>query len=177
MVIQTTFIMMKAIIYLRRQQKVKWCLQSFSNLESVCTSTGAVRDTDNIAIPARFVDIGVDNAPASEKVFSQWSCKQFVWQWVGYIRNLRQEPVEWIKGRASNIFIISNSFEVDCLPVIWFNLSFGALEWFNYVYHWSKGWWQTCNHSDGLKNGGGDSVHRSWIAEKDDIYSGFLQPL
>ena len=34
-----------------------------------CT-IGAVLDTDDIAIPARFVDIGVDNAPApSEKVF------------------------------------------------------------------------------------------------------------
>ena len=62
MVIQTPFTMMKAIIYLRRQQKVKWCLQSFSNLLSV---TGAVLDTDNdIAIPAGFVDICVGNAPA-----------------------------------------------------------------------------------------------------------------
>jgi len=30
-----------------------------------CT-TGAVLDTDDIAIPTRFVDIAVDNAPASE---------------------------------------------------------------------------------------------------------------
>ncbi len=36
-----------------------------------CTTIGAVLDTEDIAIPARFVDIGVDNAPASEKVFPQ----------------------------------------------------------------------------------------------------------
>ena len=34
-----------------------------------CTTGGAVLDTDDIAIPARFVDIGVDNSPASEKDF------------------------------------------------------------------------------------------------------------
>jgi hypothetical protein len=36
---------------------------------------------------------------------------------VGEVRNLRQEPVEWIKEQ-SNIFIIFNSFEVAFLPVI-----------------------------------------------------------
>ena len=40
-------------------------------LKLVKCTTGAVLDTDDIAIPARFVDIGVDNAPASEKVFPQ----------------------------------------------------------------------------------------------------------
>ena len=40
-------------------------------LKLVKCSTGAVLDTDNIAILARFFDIGVDNAPASEKFFSQ----------------------------------------------------------------------------------------------------------
>ena len=39
-------------------------------LKLVKCTTGAVLDTDDIAIPGRFVDIGVDNAPASEKVFS-----------------------------------------------------------------------------------------------------------
>ena len=32
-------------------------------------TTGAVLDTDDIPIPARFVDIDVDNAPASEQGF------------------------------------------------------------------------------------------------------------
>ena len=36
-----------------------------------CTTTGAVLDTDDIAIAARFVAIGVDSAPASAKVFSR----------------------------------------------------------------------------------------------------------
>ena len=40
-------------------------------LKLVKCTTGAVLDTDDIAIPARFFDIGVDNAPASEKVFPQ----------------------------------------------------------------------------------------------------------
>ena len=40
-------------------------------LKLVKCTIGAVLDTEDIAIPARFVDIGVDNAPASEKVFPQ----------------------------------------------------------------------------------------------------------
>ena len=40
-------------------------------LKLVKCSTGAVLDTDNIAILARFFDIVVDNAPASEKFFLQ----------------------------------------------------------------------------------------------------------
>ena len=40
-------------------------------LKPVKCTTGAVLDTDDIAIPAEFVDIGVDNTPASEKVFQR----------------------------------------------------------------------------------------------------------
>jgi hypothetical protein len=36
----------------------------------LCTA-GAVLDTDNIAILAGFVDIDVENDPASEKLFQQ----------------------------------------------------------------------------------------------------------
>ncbi len=39
-------------------------------VEWLCTG-GAVLETDDIAIPAGFVDFGVDNAPASEKVFQR----------------------------------------------------------------------------------------------------------
>ena len=38
-------------------------------LKPVKCTTGAVLDTDDIAIPARFFAIVVDNAPASAKVF------------------------------------------------------------------------------------------------------------
>jgi hypothetical protein len=40
-------------------------------LKLVKCTIGAVLDTEDIAIPVKFVDIGVDNAPASEKVFPQ----------------------------------------------------------------------------------------------------------
>ena len=42
-----------------------------SELLKLVKCTGADLDTDDIAIPAGFVDIGVDNAPASEKFFPQ----------------------------------------------------------------------------------------------------------
>ena len=38
-------------------------------LKLVKKCTGAVEDSDDVAIPAGFVDIGVKNAPAFEKVF------------------------------------------------------------------------------------------------------------
>ena len=34
-----------------------------------CTSAVPVHEADDVAIPAEFVDIGVDNVPASEKLF------------------------------------------------------------------------------------------------------------
>ena len=40
-------------------------------LKLVKCTIGAVLDTEDISIPARFFDIGVDNAPASEKFFPQ----------------------------------------------------------------------------------------------------------
>ena len=52
-----------------------------SELLKLDKCTGAVHDTDDVAIPPGFVDIGVDNAPASEKVFVtmklQTSCREF----------------------------------------------------------------------------------------------------
>ena len=42
-----------------------------SELLQLIKCTGAVHDSDDVAIPAGFVDIGVDNAPASEKFFPQ----------------------------------------------------------------------------------------------------------
>ena len=88
-------------------------------LKLVKCTTGAVLDTDDIAIPARFVDIGVDNAPASEKVFHNEVANHLFhneWDKSGICD--RSQLNGRIKGRASNIFIISNSFAVDCLPVI-----------------------------------------------------------
>ena len=46
------------------------CFRASQPCKVLCTA-GAVLDTDNIAIPAGFVDIDVENDPASEKLFQQ----------------------------------------------------------------------------------------------------------
>ena len=56
---------------------------------------------------------------------STWKCcssqginKKFVWGWVGTLRNLRQETDGCIKLQQSKTFIIFNSVEIDCLPIV-----------------------------------------------------------
>ena len=127
----------------------KVCLPK--NLKNVCAGWGENEIWQLAKVPSTFnsqsswiLDIGVENSPASEKIVSWWICKQFACLIMS--GRTSQETVKQHIKEQSNIFIPSNSFEVHCLPVIWFNLSLECYQWS--FLSWQK---MPCRHPPALE--------------------------
>ena len=68
-----------------------------SELLELVKCTGTVHDADDVAIPAAFVHIDVEKAPAPEKLFVTIKLQAIGLKMSGGFRNLLQETIKSIK--------------------------------------------------------------------------------